>query len=124
MSAIAFHQKSGRSQVGSQTACATLSYCMRRLEQVRISDLVVRTLVTITFLAFFAVPERWMFRLMFVNLVLVGIWGLLYPEGVLGWAKTAHRNIDVEDSSIWWVPRLVGCFFLVLAIFVGVAGWR
>ena len=97
---------------------------MRRLQQVRISDWAVRTLVTVTFFAFFVAPERWILRLMFANLIGVGIWGLLYPEGVLGWAKTAYRDLDVEDSSIWWVPRVIGCFFLVLAIFVGVASWR
>ena len=94
------------------------------MKQVRISDWVVRTLVTLTFLAFFFLPKQWMFPLVCVNLVVVGIWLLLYPEGVLGWARTAHPAIDVEDSSIWWVPRLIACFFFVLAIFVGVASWR
>jgi hypothetical protein len=101
-----------------------LLHCMRRMEQVKISDWAVRTLFTLTFFAFFFLPERWMLPLMFVNLVVVGIWLLFYPEGVLGWLKPAQPTLDVEDSSIWWVPRLIGCFFFVLAIFVGVASWR
>jgi hypothetical protein len=97
---------------------------MRRIEQVRIGDWAVRTLVVMTFFAYFVAPSRWMFPLLFVNLVVTGIWLLLYPEGVLGWVKGAHSGIDVEDSSIWWVPRLIGCFFFVLAVFTGVASWR
>jgi hypothetical protein len=97
---------------------------MRRIEQVRIGDWAVRTLVVVTFFAYFVAPSRWMFPLLFVNLIVIGIWLLLYPEGVLGWVKGAHPGIDAEDSSIWWVPRLIGCFFFVLAIFTGVASWR
>jgi hypothetical protein len=67
---------------------------MRRMEQVRISDWAVRTLVTLTFFSFFFLPKQWMFPLMFVNLVAVGIWLLLYPEGVLGWLRTAQPALD------------------------------
>ena len=54
-------------------------------------------------------------------LVVTGLWAMLYPQGVLGWAKTAHPAIDVDDRSIWWVPRLVGGFFLAFALLVGLA---
>jgi hypothetical protein len=43
---------------------------------------------------------------------------LLYPQGVLGWAKTAHPSIDVDDPSLWWVPRLIGGLFVVLALLI------
>ncbi len=94
---------------------------MRRIEQVRISDWAVRTLVTVTFFAYFFAPEQWMFPLMLVCTAAVGTWVLLYPEGVLGWLKTAHPGLDVNDSSIWWVPRLIGAFFLFFVLLLVLA---
>lgn len=85
---------------------------MRRIEQVRLADWAVRTLVAVTFFAYFVAPRRWMLPLVLVCSGAVGLWALLYPEGVLGWAKTAHLHLDVNDTSIWWIPRLIGAFFL------------
>jgi hypothetical protein len=53
-----------------------------------------------------------------ISLVMVGGWALLYPQGVLGWAKTPHPSIDidVDDPSLWWFPRLIGGFFVVFAV--------
>lgn len=91
---------------------------MRRIQQVTVVDWAIRTLMTVTFLAFFFAPSHWTFPLVLVCFAVVGAWGVIYPEGVLGWAKTAHPSIDVDDSSMWWVPRLIGvlflCFVLVL----------
>ena len=85
---------------------------MRRITQVSLADWVIRTLVVLTFFAFFVVPGRWIFPLVLLCFAVVGLWALLYPEGVLGWVKNAHPGLDVNDSSIWWVPRLIGAFFL------------
>jgi hypothetical protein len=55
------------------------------------------------------------------------VWALLYPDGVLGWAKTAHPALDVNDSSIWWMPRLIGAFFLFFVAVLALAfrgNWR
>jgi hypothetical protein len=79
---------------------------------VRVTDWAVRTLVTVTFFAFFFAPSHWVFPLVLVCFAVVGALGMIYPEGVLGWAKAAHPGIDVDDSSIWWIPRLIGAFFL------------
>jgi hypothetical protein len=100
---------------------------MRRTKQVRLTDWAVRTLVLLTFLAYFAAPGQWMFPLVLFCSGAVGLWALLYPEGVLGWAKTAHPNLDVNDSSIWWVPRLIGAFFLFFVLVLALAfraSWR
>src|ERR1700687_2815401 len=69
---------------------------MRRIEQVRATDWFVRTLVVGTFFAYFVAPSRWMFLLGSVCSGAVGVWALLYPEGVLGWVKTAHPSLDVN----------------------------
>jgi hypothetical protein len=53
--------------------------------------------------------------------------GTLIPEGVLGWVKTAHPSLDINDSSIWWVPRLIGAFFLFFVLVLALAfhaSWR
>jgi hypothetical protein len=98
---------------------------MRRTQQVRVTDWIVRTLVMVTFFSYFVAPIRWGFPLMLVCAGAVGVWALLYPEGVLGWAKAAHPTLDVDDGSIWWVPRLIGAFFLVFVVVLAIArGWR
>ena len=63
---------------------------MRRQQQVRLTEWAARTLVTVTFFAFSFAPSQWLFSLVLVNFATVGVGGLIYPEGVLGWAKTAH----------------------------------
>jgi hypothetical protein len=100
---------------------------MRRIEQIRLTDWVVRTLVLLTFFAYFVARGRWMFPLVLFCSGAVGVWALLYPEGILGWAKTAHPSLDVNDSSIWWIPRLIGAFFLVFVLVLALAfggAWR
>ena len=100
---------------------------MRRMEQVRLTDWAVRTLVVLTFFAYFVAPSRWIFPLVLVSFVAIGVWALVYPEGVLGWAKSAHPTLDVNDSSIWWVPRLIGAFFLFFVVVLALAfrvSWR
>ncbi len=47
----------------------------------------------------------------------VGLWSLLYPQGLLGWASTAHHEIDPSDPTLWWVPRVIGvCFIIISAL--------
>ena len=91
------------------------------------SDWVMRVLVALTFVALLVAPDKYGAPMGFISLIVVGTWSILYPQGVMGWAKTAHPGLDVDDSRLWWVPRLIGCFFLVFALLVGVIGvarWR
>ena len=81
-------------------------------------------LVALTFVALLVAPDKYGGLMGFISLVAVGAWSIVYPQGVMGWAKTAHQNLDVDDSSLWWVPRLIGCFFLLFALFIGLARWR
>jgi hypothetical protein len=82
------------------------------------AEWLVRVVVVATFFALLLAPEGWGFRLAVVSLGIVGAWALLYPQGILGWAKTAHRSIDVDDPSLWWVPRLIGGFFVAFALLI------
>ncbi len=94
---------------------------MSRREQLRLTDWVVRVLVVVTFFSYFVAPSRWVFPLVLVCVGTVGVWVLLYPEGVVGWAKTAHPNLDENDRSIWWIPRLIGAFFLFFVVVLALA---
>ena len=76
----------------------------------------MRTVVIATFFALLVAPGKWGFPVGLISFAIVGTWALLYPQGVLGWAKTAHPSIDVDDRSLWWVPRLIGGFFVAGAL--------
>jgi hypothetical protein len=82
----------------------------------KLADWAVRAVVIVTFFALLIAPEKWGFTLVLIALGIVGTWALLYPQGVLGWVKTAHPSLDVDDRSLWWVPRLIGAFFVVGAL--------
>jgi len=79
----------------------------------KLTDWLVRALVVVTFVGLLLSPGGWDFRLVLACFAVVGSWAMLYPQGVLGWAKTAHRSINVDDRSIYWVPRLIGCCFVI-----------
>ena len=87
----------------------------------RVADWTVRAIVVLTFFGMFVASDKWSLALGFFCLVVLGTWSLLYPQGVLGWAKTAHPSIDVGDRSMWWVPRLIGCCFVILALVIAFA---
>jgi hypothetical protein len=87
----------------------------------KVSDWIVRALVTLTFFALIVSPERWGWPLGLVCFAVVGGWSILYPQGILGWAKTAHPNLDVDDRSLWWVPRLISCCFVIFVLLITVA---
>jgi len=80
----------------------------------------VRALVAATFFVLLLAPERWSLVSVLVCLAVVGFWSLMFPQGILGWAKTAHPTIDVDDRSIWWVPRLIGSCFIGLALLISI----
>jgi hypothetical protein len=88
------------------------------------ADLLVRALTAATFFALLIAPEKYGAAMGFISLIVVGVWVILYPQGVLGWLKATHPAVDADDSSVWWVPRLIGCGFLIMAVLVGVAHWR
>src|SRR6266478_7360516 len=89
----------------------------------RVANWVAQGIVVATFFALLVSPQKWGFLLGLVSLGVVGVWALLYPQGVLGWAKAAHPSIDVDDSSLWWVPRLIGAFFVAFALTIALFGF-
>jgi len=74
----------------------------------KLTDWLVKALVVVTFVGLLLSPGELDFRVGHACFAVVGSWAMLYPQGVLGWAKTAHQSIDVDDPSIYWIPRLIG----------------
>ena len=82
-------------------------------------------LAVLTFFDLLLAPDEWGFPLVLFLFAALGAWSMLYPQGVLGCAKTAHPGIDVDDRSIWWVPRLIGGFFIVIVLLIAFTfNWR
>ena len=44
-----------------------------------------------------------------------GIWSVLYPVGLLTWAREAHPDLDVENRMALGIARIIGVGFLVIA---------
>jgi|GEM_PF-4018327 len=51
----------------------------------------------------------------------VGLWAVMYPPGILGWAKTAHRELDPSNENLWPVVRFIGAGFIVMSVFALIA---
>jgi hypothetical protein len=90
----------------------------------RAVDYFIRLITVAAFIALLVSPDKWGFPLLLFSLVAVGLWSLLYPQGVLNWARRAHPQVDPEDSSIWWVPRFIGGAFLLGTLLLLAANWR
>jgi hypothetical protein len=46
----------------------------------------------------------------------VGLWSVMFPAGPLGWARTAHKELDPSDESLWWVSKLVGIGLIAFSL--------
>jgi hypothetical protein len=88
----------------------------------KVADRIVRAIVLATLCLFVLAPWKWMFPLGLISLGIAGAWALIYPQGILGWAKKPLSSID--DPSLWWVPRLIGGFFLGLTLLIAVFAFR
>jgi len=87
----------------------------------KVTDRLIRGFAVATVAMLLFGPERFRFPMVLLSFAMGGVWAILYPPGVLGWAKTAHPSIDVEDRSIWWLPRFIGGAFLCLVLVLSIA---
>jgi len=83
------------------------------------ADRFVRLVTVIAFLTLIFAPERGSPVVLF-SFAVVGVWAIFYPAGLIGWAKTAHPSLDVEDRSLWWIPRFIGGTFLGVVLLLAV----
>lgn len=87
----------------------------------KVIDYFLRVVSIAALITLLVSPDRWGFPLLLFSLAGVGAWGLLYPQGMLNWARTAHSELDPHDSSTWWIPRLIGGAFLVFVVVFALA---
>ena len=45
----------------------------------------LRGVTTAAFIALVVSPEKWGFPLLLFSFAAMGIWGMLYPKGIIGW---------------------------------------
>jgi len=53
--------------------------------------------------------------------ILAGIWCLVDPVGILGWAKQAHPAIDVHDPAAQSVAKFIGVSFIIFPFVIFIA---
>jgi hypothetical protein len=85
----------------------------------RIIDYFIRLLVLALFLSFLFAPDPIIWTLALLNFFAVGLWAVLFPQGILLWVKAAHPEIDETNPRLWSVPRLIGTFFMLFAGTIG-----
>lgn len=82
----------------------------------RAIDIFLRVLTTATVIGMFFLPGTLVGELFCVSMFAVGLWAVMFPSGIIGWAKTAHPRLDPSNESLWWVSRLVGAGLIAVAL--------
>jgi hypothetical protein len=87
-------------------------------------DIFLRVLIVVTAVGFMFPPgslvsETAVWGLFCITFFAVGLWAIMFPPGIIGWAKAFHRELDPSDETLWWVPRLLGAGFLIFGLIVG-----
>ena len=85
----------------------------------KIIDYFMRFLILALFLASFFAPAPIIWSLTLLVFFAVGLWAVLFPQGIMLWAKTAHPELDETDPALWRLPRLIGTFFMLFAGTIG-----
>jgi hypothetical protein len=78
-------------------------------------DYFLRALVAVAAVGLLVLPGSVSWKLMCLASFSVGLWCVLFPPGIMGWAKVAHPAVDASDKSLWWIPRLIGSAFIAAA---------
>ena len=62
-------------------------------------DYFLRALVVIAAVGLLVLPGSVSWKLMCLTFFSVGLWCVLFPAGIMGWAKVAHPAVDSSDTS-------------------------
>lgn len=85
-------------------------------KRMRTIDIALRVLGTVTAVGAFFLPSTVEWALGCLSFFAIGLWGVLFPPGIIGWAKFSHPDLDPFDQSIWWVSRLVGSGLVMMSL--------
>ena len=78
----------------------------------------LRLLTAATVVGLFLLPHVIEFLLLCLLIFLAGVWVIMFPPGIIGWAKAAHSELDPWDESMWWIPRLVGSGLIAISVVI------
>ena len=78
----------------------------------------LRLLTAATVVSLFFLPRIIGFFLLCLLIFLTGIWGIMFPPGIITWARAAHPELDPWDESMWWIPRLVGSGLIAISLVI------
>ena len=81
----------------------------------QIPVVVISLATTLAWGALFVLPERISLALVCGLLFMMGVWSVLFPARLLQWAKPTSFAIDPSDSTLWWIPRLVGAALIIIS---------
>jgi hypothetical protein len=79
----------------------------------------LRLLTAATVVGLFLLPHIIEFLLLCLLIFLTGIWSIMFPPGIIMWARATHPELDPWDESMWWIPRVVGSGFIAISIVIG-----
>ena len=90
----------------------------------RTIDICLQICGTVLAIGLLFLPDTVAWKLTCGMFLALGLWSVIVPSGIIGWAKTSHRGLDPSDSSVWWVPRTVGAFFIFFALLLALITTR
>lgn len=79
---------------------------------------VLRLLAAATLVGVFLLPRMIDALLLCLLIFLAGIWGIMFPPGIIMWARAAHPELDPWDESMWWIPRLLGSGLIAISVVI------
>jgi threonine/homoserine/homoserine lactone efflux protein len=88
---------------------------------IRAIDIFLQVLTVITVIGSFVLPRKISWKLLCASFFAVGLWAVLFPPGILAWARAGHRELDPGDKSLWWIPRLVGVILVGFSAAMAIA---
>lgn len=90
----------------------------------RTIDFFIRGLTFVTAIGCLFLPGAIAESLISITFFAVGLWALLFPPGILGWAKITHGQLDPLDRSIWWIPKFIGAAFMIVSFVLVIARFK
>ena len=84
-------------------------------------DIILRILGTATFIVGLGMPGKFASMLGSFTAIAAGMWGILYPQGILGWAKSARPEINPTDESQWIFCKIAGSMLVLVGLVIAIS---
>src|SRR5262249_38071426 len=77
---------------------------------------VISLATTLAWGSLFVLPKQISLALVCGLLFMMGVWSVLFPSRLLEWAKPTRFDMDLSDTRLWWIPRLVGATLIIISV--------